>query len=115
MNVNQPMSPNWMDALVIFVIQECFDQRHYTNLGEDFLQGFKEGHAIGLRIGTKVGQISTLHSSIEVVGRKRLGEPGAGVGAALHAVMDVAHLERLFDRVQEISNWNELFNNSGSV
>ncbi len=42
------------------------------------------------------------------LGRLRLGPPEEKVEVAVQAINDVDHLERLAERVLEVSNWQEL-------
>jgi predicted transposase YdaD len=43
------------------------------------------------------------------LGRKRLGDPDATVEAAVRTIADVERLELLIDRIDEVANWQDLF------
>jgi hypothetical protein len=68
-----------------------------------------EGIEIGIKQGFVRGQTEMLRANIARIGRRRLGEPGETALALLRSMTDLDRLDHLFDRVQEVSSWDELF------
>jgi hypothetical protein len=57
-----------------------------------------------VRKGERRGQQATLLR----IGRRLLGEPDAATVAAVQAITDLERLDRLADRVVEVSSWADL-------
>jgi predicted transposase YdaD len=63
-------------------------------------KGFEKGERLGLEKGLK--------SALLIVGRRRFGEPGQKVQAALDQLHDGAALEQLLDQAESATSWHAL-------
>lgn len=62
----------------------------------------------GREWGREEGRAEEAQSLILRLGQKRLGHPTPEVEAALRAISDRAHLERIAERVLEVESWTDL-------
>jgi hypothetical protein len=54
------------------------------------------------------GAIRGQQNALLTLGRKRFGEPTPDVEAKLKAVTDLPRLERMTDRILDVTGWDEL-------
>ncbi len=67
-----------------------------------------------LQEGKAEGKAEEAQKMLLLFGKRRLGEPGPDVLAALQALTDASQLEQLAVRLEEVSSWEELLGRSGS-
>ena len=58
--------------------------------------------------GRVEGRVDALQQMLLRLGRKRFGRVSKAMQTALQGITDVSHLERLTDRILDVSSWNEL-------
>jgi hypothetical protein len=61
-----------------------------------------------LEEGEEIGRAKQLRKDLLQLARKRLGAPPAPATQALESLNDISRMERMLDRVIEVSNWQEL-------
>jgi predicted transposase YdaD len=69
---------------------------------------FTKGRAEGEAKGRAEGEVEEARRILLGLGRKRLGEPGERVVAAIAAMSDLEHLDLLLHRLLDVSTWDEL-------
>lgn len=62
----------------------------------------------GREEGREEGRAEEARSLILRLGVKRMGNASSEVTAALRGVTDLAHLERMSDRLFEVESWDDL-------
>jgi predicted transposase YdaD len=73
-----------------------------------FAKGEAEGRAKGRAEGQRQGQLDEAVQAILRLGRRKLGQPRKSVRDKIAAIGDVNDLNRLLERILEVSTWEEL-------
>lgn len=71
-------------------------------------RGVAQGHAQGVAQGVAQGATEEARRMLLRIGGKRFGPAPAEVVAGVQAITDREHLERIADRVVEVSGWDDL-------
>lgn len=72
----------------------------------------REGKAEGKVEGKAEGKAEEAKNLLLRLGRKHLGSPPAEFEVKIQSMADVEKIEELAERVYDVANWNELFNES---
>jgi predicted transposase YdaD len=70
--------------------------------------GIQEGKRLGIQEGRSGGLREGMKRSLELMATKRLGPPDAATSSALETVTELGQLERLLERLPDVSTWQEL-------
>jgi predicted transposase YdaD len=77
-------------------------------IAQGITQGITQGIAKGIAKGIAEGRIEEARELLLRQGRKKLGPPGETFEAEITAVADLDRLHELFDRIPDVSTWDEL-------
>ncbi len=72
-------------------------------------EGRQEGRQEGLVEGRSEGAVAEAKKLLRAFGTRRLGEPDSQTIAAIELIGELALLEDLFNRVDSVRSWKELF------
>ena len=81
---------------------------YHSILDEGREEGRNEGRKEGRKEGEKKGQIAGAQKLLFHLGRSRLGPISKKARAAIEAIDDLTRLERLGERLLDVSSWAEL-------
>ena len=71
-------------------------------------KGRREGRQEGRQEGLQEGRVEESHRVLLRLGTRKFGPPAPATEAALRAIRDLDHLERLAEAVLSVSSWQEL-------
>ena len=81
---------------------------YHSILDEGREEGREKGREEGRKEGEKRGQIAGAQKLLFYLGRSRLGPISKNARAAIEAIGDFMRLERLGERLLDVSSWAEL-------
>ena len=68
----------------------------------------QQAQAEGRAVGQAEGELREARRSLLRLGRKKFGEPPVEVTATIEGMTALPHLEKLADRLFDVSSWDEL-------
>jgi hypothetical protein len=72
-------------------------------------EGLEKGMEEGLEKGREKGELQEARKLLLRLGRRRLGEPGAGIIETMQSIESLQSLEDLTERILDVETWSDLF------
>jgi predicted transposase YdaD len=71
-------------------------------------KGEAKGEAKGRAEGRAEGEARGIRKALLIQGRRKLGQPDEKTSAQVAEIQDLDRLERLLERILDVSSWDEL-------